>query len=190
MSFFLYLASASPRRAQLLEQLGIKYEIFPQDIDESINDGEDVTSFVSRLAREKAEQGKQNIKRDSDYPVLGADTIVTFDNHILGKPENTEQAINMLKLLSGQTHQVITAIQLCNKKHSYSAINKSEVVFRKITEQEINGYCQTGEPLDKAGSYAIQGLAAKFIANINGSYSGIMGLPLYETSQLIERFKY
>lgn len=192
MSFFLYLASASPRRAKLLKQIEVSFEIFPQDIDETIQVNEDAKSFVTRLAREKSEQGlktiNRNILKPENAPVLGSDTIVTLEQHILGKPENKDDAIDMLKLLSGQTHQVITALHLCNKESSRSAINSSEVTFKTLSEDEIIKYCHSGEPMDKAGSYGIQGIAAKFISNINGSYSGIMGLPLFETNQLIEQF--
>ena len=189
MSFFLFLASASPRRAQLLEQIEVNYQVFPQDIDETFHTNENVINFVQRLAKEKAEQGRRTIARNSEQPVLGADTIVTLGQHVLGKPKDFEQAVSMLKLLSGKTHQVMTAIHLCNDTKSYSAINVSDVVFREISDNEIYDYCKTGEPMDKAGSYAIQGLGAQFIANINGSYSGIMGLPLFETSQLIDKYK-
>jgi len=178
------LASASPRRRELLDQIKVSYTVHAVDIDESHMAGETSQQFVKRLALEKAQAGYL------DYPVrpaLGSDTIVVFEQHILGKPENQQMAFEMLKLLSGKTHQVMTAVAICNGETEHCVLSISEVEFNTLNEQQINDYWNTGEPADKAGGYAIQGIAAQFIKNIKGSYSGIMGLPLFETAQLLER---
>jgi len=178
------LASASPRRRELLDQIQVSYTVHSVDIDESHIAGEMPQQFVKRLALEKARTGYL------DYPVrpaLGSDTIVVFEQHILGKPESQKMAFEMLHLLSGKTHQVMTAVAICNGETEHCALSMSEVEFNKLSEQQIAAYWHTGEPADKAGGYGIQGIAAQFIKNIKGSYSGIMGLPLFETAQLLER---
>ena len=183
--FQITLASASPRRAELLDQIQIKYKLLPVNIDESRHADEQPKEFVRRLALEKAQAG---YKKYPHQPALGSDTIVVTEGQILGKPENQKQACNMLQLLSGRTHFVMTAVALCNNEIEKCEINISEVDFIELNNQQIESYWLTGEPIDKAGGYAIQGLAAQFIKNINGSYSGVMGLPLYETSQLLKQF--
>ena len=176
------LASASPRRRELLDQIQLSYSVHPVNIDESHIAGESAEQFVSRLAREKAQAG---FKLYPQRPALGSDTIVISEQKILGKPENRQQGIAMLESLSGTTHQVMTAVAICSEKVERCLISCSEVEFAPLSAQQIEAYWETGEPLDKAGGYAVQGIAAQFIKNIKGSYSGIMGLPLYETTALL-----
>lgn len=188
----LYLASQSPRRRELLSQVGISFTVLSVQVDETVKSNEIAEDYVLRLAKEKALAGwkseKQNIKA-----VLGSDTAVVIDGKILGKPENREEAKNMLRLLSGKTHQVMTAVALAAnaKSHSQvelnSVINVNDVTFKILSNTEIEQYIDTGEGDDKAGSYAIQGLAAAFITHLSGSYSGVMGLPLYETVELLHK---
>jgi len=178
------LASASARRRELLDQIQVSYSVHPVDIDESHIAGETAEQFVTRLAIQKAQAG---FKENPHQPALGSDTIVVFEKHILGKPENQQMAFEMLSMLSGNTHKVMTAVAICNGEAEHCALSVSEVEFSQLTDQQINAYWQTGEPEDKAGGYAIQGMAAQFIKNIKGSYSGVMGLPLFETAQLLEQ---
>jgi len=178
------LASASPRRRELLDQIQVSYIVNPVDIDESHIAGETSQQYVKRLALEKAQAG---YLIHPERPALGSDTIVVFEQHILGKPENQQMAFEMLNLLSGKTHQVMTAVAICNGETEHCALSISEVEFKQLSEQQMAAYWHTGEPADKAGGYGIQGIAAQFIKNIKGSYSGIMGLPLFETAQLLER---
>lgn len=177
------LASASPRRQELLDQIQLSYEVLPVDIDESPVAGETAQQLVKRLAIEKARSGYE--KRPY-RPALGSDTIVIMGKQILGKPRDREMAIEMLTMLSGQTHQVMTAVAICTADDQWCLLNSSEVEFDELSQQQIEAYWETGEPQDKAGAYAVQGIAAEFIKNINGSYSGIMGLPLFETTKLIK----
>lgn len=181
------LASASPRRRELLEQIGITVIVQAVDIDESRKQGETVKEYVQRLAMEKAECGFATIKNIQKLPVLGADTIVEIDGIVLGKPESRQQAKEMLQQLSGQKHAVHTSVAIVTEDKKIIDTSSSLVVFNKLDEQEIEDYVATGEADDKAGSYAIQGLAAQFVKNINGSFSGVMGLPLFETVQLLKR---
>ncbi len=181
------LASASPRRRELLEQIGITVIVQAVDIDESRKQGETVKEYVQRLAMEKAECGFATIKNIQKLPVLGADTIVEIDGIVLGKPESRQQAKEMLQQLSGQKHAVHTSVAIVTEDKKIIDTSSSLVVFNKLDEQEIEYYVATGEADDKAGSYAIQGLAAQFVKNINGSFSGVMGLPLFETVQLLKR---
>jgi septum formation protein len=186
MSTKIYLASASPRRRQLLSQLDVAFEQFATDIDESQVEGETVEAFVCRLAEEKALAGV--VIAEQDYPVLGSDTIVVLNGQVLGKPTDQSDAISTLTALSGQTHQVMTAIAFANKSKVKSMLVTTEVTFKHLSQQEINDYCATKEPLDKAGSYGIQGGAGRFVTNLNGSYFAVMGLPLYETEKLLNEF--
>ncbi|MDH5734896.1 MAG: Maf-like protein [Gammaproteobacteria bacterium] len=180
------LASASPRRQALLDQIGVSYQVLPVDIDETVKPGESAEDCVIRLALEKAVTGLN--KSETKLPVLGSDTIILLNKQILGKPENRMHAIQMLSSLSGQSHQVLTAVAMVtNQKREY-LVSKSNVYFRELTENEIQAYWESGEPVDKAGAYAIQGLAAQFIERLDGSYSGVMGLPLFETAQLLKTF--
>ena len=185
-SFDIYLASASPRRRELLEQIGVTYRLLPVEVDETPLQSESPEEYVSRLALEKARTGWQQLDNQDKKPVLGADTAVVINNEILGKPENEEHAITMLVALSGQTHRVLSGIALVAENQQKVCINTSLVTFRDLSKAECEAYWHTGEPVDKAGSYAIQGRAAMFISNLSGSYSGVMGLPLYETAELLQ----
>lgn len=176
------LASASPRRQELLKQIKIHHQVQPIDINETPKFNELPANYVLRLAVEKATACKQQF--NPNLPILAADTSVIFNNKILGKPKNEADAKSMLGELSGNTHQVFTAIALFGKE-LHSALSITEVTFKKLTDAQIHTYWQSGESIDKAGSYAIQGIASVFIERINGSFSGVMGLPLFETAQLL-----
>jgi septum formation protein len=183
----LVLASASPRRKALLQQqVGVEFEVRPVDMDESMRAGEGVLKHVQRLALEKARLGyTQAALQANDLAVLAADTVVEVDGEVLGKPENAGQAAAFLARLSGKKHKVHTAVAIVTANRELSALSSSEVEFAQLTGSQINAYVATGEPMDKAGAYAIQGLAARFVVNLNGSYSGVMGLPVYETANLL-----
>ena len=183
----IWLASQSPRRRELLRQIGVDFELLPVDIDETPLAGETPEACVQRLALEKARAGRAGQSAASALPVMGADTIVVAGDAVLGKPANRGAAIDMLQLLSGSTHRVITAVALAGD-HEAVCMHTSHVTFRTLTARECEAYWETGEPLDKAGAYAIQGLAAMFITRLEGSYSGVMGLPLYETAALLQEF--
>ncbi|MCK5394356.1 MAG: septum formation inhibitor Maf [Gammaproteobacteria bacterium] len=187
MSAQIILASASPRRFELLEQIGVRAFVQSVDIDESQKQDEPVMTYVQRLAMEKAQIGFETIENGQKLPVLGSDTIVVIDEVVLGKPRNRQQAKNMLQLLSGKKHTVHTSVAIVTYKEKLIATSSTQVQFKVLDEQEIDSYLATGEADDKAGSYAIQGGAAQFISNINGSFSGVMGLPLYETVQLLKQ---
>ncbi|MBL1142075.1 MAG: septum formation inhibitor Maf [Proteobacteria bacterium] len=176
------LASRSPRRRELLEQIGIAYEVINIDIDESWNQMEMPEDYVCRIAIEKARAGKAQL--NNDLPVLAADTAVVLDGRILGKAENRNDAIAMLEKLSGKTHEVLSAVTVINSRER-TKVNTSKVTFKSLKKEEIEHYCDTEEPIGKAGGYAIQGKAAIFIERLEGSYSGVMGLPLFETQQLL-----
>jgi len=180
----LILASSSPRRRELLDQIQVSYKALPVNIDESHIPDESAEQYVKRLATEKAEAG---YAKNPHCIVLGSDTIVLIGSTILGKPENKEHGIEMLSLLSGNTHQVITAVAVHSSDYKACVMSLSEVEFAELTAQQIEAYWQTGEPEDKAGAYGVQGIAAQFIKRIVGSYSSIMGLPLFETAQLLEK---
>ena len=184
MTTQLILASASPRRAELLDQLHLNYKVKAVDIDESPRKNESALIYVQRIAAEKS--GVCQALDDSDLPILSADTAVVLDNLIMGKPENQQHAREMLQQLSGKTHQVYTAISLRGSQH-WQAVNVSDVTFRVIYADEMRAYWQTQEPADKAGGYAIQGLGSIFIKSINGSFSAVMGLPLFETAELLAK---
>ena len=181
------LASSSPRRVELLAQIGVRVIVQAVDIDESQKLGEPVLDFVQRLAMEKAKRGLETIEYKQKLPVLGADTVVEVNGEILGKPENRQHAKNMLQKLSGRKHTVHTSVAIVTEEKQLIDTSSSQVHFRKLEDLEIDRYLETGEADDKAGSYAVQGIAAQFIKNINGSFSGIMGLPLYETAQLLKQ---
>jgi len=182
----IYLASNSPRRAELLEQIAVSFSLVKASIEEKIKEGESAEDYVLRLAFEKAQAGFENSERMK--PALGADTIVVIDQKILEKPADQGHAKKMLQLLSGRTHQVFTAIALVDSCHSKTCLVKTDVSFKVLSEQEIAEYWLTGEPQDKAAGYGIQGIAGKFVTKISGSYSAVVGLPLYETEQLIKEF--
>ncbi|MDT4332883.1 Maf family protein [Methylomonas sp. MED-D] len=182
MSPQIILASASPRRSELLKQIGVRHRVVSVDIDEAPLPHEAPDAYVARVAAEKSEACR--LVDRSGLPILAADTSVILDGRILGKPADLQHAIEMLSRLSGRTHQVFSAVSLRGDRH-WQAISVSEVRFRPLSHQEIVAYWQTGEPCDKAGAYAIQGLAVTFIESMAGSFSGVMGLPLFETAQLL-----
>ena len=181
----IYLASASPRRSALLAQIGVAHQVAPVAIDESVASAEAPETYVTRLAALKAETLWRRLTEPDRLPVLGSDTTVVVDNSILGKPADEDECVHMLQLLSGRTHQVHTAVALRSAAGSDVRLSVSEVTFRELSMTEMRGYWRSGEPADKAGGYAVQGRAAVFISRIAGSYSAIMGLPLFETAQLL-----
>ena len=185
----LYLASSSPRRKELLSEIGVQFEVISQSVDESLKIEESPASYVMRLAQNKAEAGRDVLPGENLVPVLGADTIVVCQGEILGKPVNEADAKRMLSLLSGQWHEVLTAVCLTNGNKSKIITSKSRVKFRTLSEEEIELYWLSGEPQDKAGSYAIQGLGGIFVERLEGSYSGVVGLPIYETAELLKTFE-
>jgi septum formation protein len=185
-----YLASRSPRRRELLTQVGYQYAELPAgaaDVDETPHAGEPPADYVLRVACEKAAAGWRAVIASgvAALPVLTADTTVVVEGEIVGKPDDTAHAGVMLRRLSGRAHQVLTAVALASGAGVATRLSTSTVEFRDITAAEIERYVSSGEPLDKAGAYAIQGRAAIFVKTINGSYSGIMGLPLFETAELL-----
>lgn len=186
MAAQIYLASASPRRRDLLRQIGVECQVSPVDVDEAPHPGEAPAEYVLRLALAKARAGHEAVRRLAPLPVLAADTAVTLDNEILGKPRDRQHALFMMRRLSGRSHKVLTAVALIDGEAS-SRLSVSSVTFRPVSDQEILAYWNTGEPADKAGGYAVQGLAAAFIARLEGSYSGVMGLPLFETAELLQQ---
>mgnify|MGYP006176135489 CR=1 FL=1 len=186
------LASASPRRRELLAQLGVHFELVKADVDETQHPGELATDYVLRLAISKAQAGlavqiSTAPKADSVLPVLGADTIVVVDGEVLGKPKDQSDFLRMMRLLSGRQHQVYTAIALVSRDKVLSDTVKTDVWFSELTETQMLDYWHSGEPADKAGGYGIQGLASRFIPKIAGSYFAVVGLPLYETDQLLQQ---
>jgi septum formation protein len=184
---FLYLASASPRRSELLTQLGLRFEVLPVDLDESVKIGETGADYVRRLALQKARQAWAMLE-PADAPVLAADTAVVVDDDIFGKPSGRDDAIRMLTALSGRVHEVLTAVTALDGAKEASRLSRTRVRFQSISKAQMINYWQTGEPADKAGAYAIQGLGAVFTEEIHGSYSGVMGLPLFETAHLLTEF--
>lgn len=186
----IYLASQSPRRRELLQQIGIKFRVLVPNVNEVALPRESPTEYVERIARIKAEAARARVveRRMQRYPVLAADTAVILGRRILGKPQSDAEAASMLLSLSGRTHQVITAVAMAFEGKLKVTRSESAVTFRRLAPDEIAQYVASGEPHDKAGAYAIQGLAAAFISRIEGSYSGVMGLPLFETSRLLKSF--
>ncbi|MBU5925070.1 Maf family protein [Enterobacter sichuanensis] len=182
----LYLASGSPRRQELLTQLGVSFERIVTGIEEKRAEGESAQQYVSRLAREKAQAGVASVPRD--LPVLGADTIVILNGEVLEKPCDASHAARMLRKMSGQTHQVMTAVALADRQHVLDCLVVTDVTFRVLTDDEIAAYIASGEPMDKAGAYGIQGLGGCFVRKINGSYHAVVGLPLVETYELLSNF--
>lgn len=176
------LASASPRRAELLRQIGLSFQVRPANIDETPEPGEPAGAYVERLAREKALAVAAGA---SSALVLGSDTSVVLDGRILGKPSTPEEAQEMLQQLSGNCHQVMTAVALARAGRCESRLVVTDVRFRRLSDGEIRAYIASGEPMDKAGSYGIQGLGGIFVENIGGSYSAVVGLPLLETANLL-----
>jgi septum formation protein len=195
----IYLASRSPRRRELLAQVGVRYHLLlfrsrpdsPPDVDESILQNEQPDTYVERVARAKAQAGWRLLRlRNLPFaPVLAADTTVALDGQMLGKPADRKEAAEMLAALSGRRHDVFTAVALMRDERIDSAVSRSEVQFKQLSPEDIAQYIATGECDDKAGAYAIQGRAARFIMELRGSYSGVMGLPLFETSQLLDKLR-
>jgi len=193
----LYLASRSPRRQALLRQLDLEFETLllreavgrPRDVVEEAQDAEPPLHYVERIARTKAQVGWQRMqdRKLAERPVLGADTEVVLDGEVFGKPRDAEDAIRMIRRLSGRTHQVLTAVAVRFRETTEVDVSVSKVTLRRLAVAEIERYVATREPLDKAGAYAVQGRAAAFVARIEGSYTGIVGLPLYETAGLLTR---
>jgi septum formation protein len=181
----LILASASPRRRELLTQAGFSFEVRPAHVNEDVRGGEDPVAYVTRLAREKAEVVFGALS-DADALVLGADTTVTLDGQILGKPVDEADARRMLGLLAGRTHRVITGVAVVSAQRTEVAAEITAVRFREISEEEIAAYVASGEPMDKAGAYGIQGLAAKWIPRIEGCYFNVVGLPLALVSTMLD----
>lgn len=187
----LYLASASPRRRELLEQIGLSYQVLlvpaPPGEDEPRHAGEHAADYVTRTAREKAERGEHHVRAHAmaALPVLAADTTVILEGDVLGKPSDRNDAAAILERLSGNVHHVHTAVALYASGRLHEAVSVTEVRMRALTSDDIQRYCDSNEPYGKAGAYGIQGLAGTFIERISGSYTGVMGLPLYETSLLL-----
>ncbi len=184
----LYLASGSPRRRELLTQIGVPFLSQVVPIDENPLPDEPPVAYVERLARAKAQAGLAALSQPLDAVVLGADTAVVLDGRILGKPADAAEAQATLTALSGRSHQVLTAVALASSTRVAVRVVSSQVSFRPLRAEEIAAYWASGEPQDKAGSYAIQGLAAVFVSQLQGSYSAVVGLPLCETAELLEEF--
>ena len=185
----IYLASRSPRRAELLQQIGLNFTVLPSDIDETPLLNELSHEYVVRLAAEKAQACFAKLQMDQAdlYPVLAADTTVSVDGRILGKPQDDADAVQMLSSLAGRWHEVHTGIAVATTTGVKTAISTTRVEMPKLSDEKILAYVATGEPSDKAGAYGIQGLASTIIKRIEGSYSGVMGLPIYETAMLLEQ---
>ena len=186
----IYLASQSPRRAELLQQIGVSFHRLAGEIDETPVPGEAPADYVLRMAREKATSGWQELLTQ-DYPkmpLLAADTTVVCNDRILGKPQDSNDARRMLAMLSAKTHQVMTAVAVTDGRQLQSELSVTEVVFNDLSEQLIDDYIASGEPVDKAGAYGIQGYGAVLVASLSGSYSGVVGLPLMETARLLAQF--
>lgn len=187
ISLPLVLASGSPRRKELLSQLGYTFDVVKPDVDESQQDSESPQDYVVRLSRDKALRGQTLCKEPSI--VLGSDTIVVVDDVVLEKPNDLADSRRMLTKLAARKHQVMTAVTVATQNTIKSKLVITDVWFKEISEQEIVRYWQSGEPCDKAGSYAIQGTGGRFVTRIEGSYHAVVGLPLYETEQLLHEFK-
>ena len=193
----LYLASGSPRRQELMQQLNLQFEVIQAPMEEAVLPNESPEAYVKRIAVEKAQAGyvkacagRSGMQAGKGVWVVGGDTAVIFEQQIFGKPKSEMDAKRMLSVLSGQTHQVLSSLAIVHNNQVFSAINSTLVTFKPLAEAEINQYWLSGEPLGKAGAYAIQGLGAKFIKTIQGSYSGVMGLPLFELDQLLTESGY
>lgn len=184
--YHLVLASASPRRKALLTQLGYTFDIIVSNVEEKRCESETPYQYVERLSLDKARAG---LEQSADNAlVIGSDTIIAFNETVLEKPQDFADAQRMLRMLSGQVHQVMTAVTVMSAQQHYSQVIVTDVWFSSLSDTDILAYWQTGEPCDKAGSYAIQGLGGRFVTRIEGSYYAVVGLPLYETDQLIKKF--
>lgn len=184
--FSLYLASGSPRRHELLTLLGVPFEVILTHTEEQRQEGETAESYVRRLAQDKARAGVSQVVEDR--PVLGADTIVVLNGQVLEKPRDEVHAAQMLAALSGKQHQVMTAVALADRHNVLCQLVVTDVTFRPLSQQDIRDYIATGEPMDKAGAYGIQGKGGCFVRTITGSYHAVMGLPLVETHELLSHF--
>lgn len=186
----IYLASLSPRRAELLRQIGVDFVPLAGEIDETPCPGELPADYVQRMAQEKASAGWQRMLASGvkKRPLLAADTTVVYQGEVLGKPANEQDARRILSLLSGDTHQVMTAVAITDGQQFRTELSVTDVVFKELSDQLIEDYIASGEPADKAGAYGIQGYGAVLVAGISGSYSGVVGLPLMETAQLLAHF--
>jgi septum formation protein len=196
----IYLASQSPRRRELLKQIGVHYEVLllrnglrrEIGVDETPHDGEAPVDYVQRVCRDKALAGWETLELREQplHPVLAADTTVTLDGHIIGKPDDNEHAAEILRMLSGRQHQVLTAIAVIYGKRLETRLSTTTITFDTLSEERIRRYLLIGEAHDKAGAYGIQGHAGAFVKHIDGSYTGVMGLPLHETVELLKLFGY
>ncbi|MGV3001186.1 Maf family protein [Vibrio sp.] len=186
-----YLASGSPRRKELLTQLGYQFNIVVPNIEEQKQPSESPVDYVKRLSREKAQAGVKlisSMSEASELPVLGADTIVIVDDHVLEKPNDYADCLRMLQALSNRQHQVMTSVTVATSTEYHTKVVITDVWFKSLTEQDIETYWQTGEPCDKAGGYGIQGIGGRFVSRIDGSFHAVMGLPLYETDELLKQY--
>lgn len=184
----IYLASKSPRRAELLRQIGVGFKVLQTDIDESQLVNESVRDYVCRIAKTKVLCCEQNLADDMErLPILGADTIISIDGNIVGKPVDSNDCCSILTRLSARRHQVLSAVAMGYQGHVDLKVSVNHVTFRALQKSEILSYCADREPMDKAGAYAIQGKAAIFIEHMEGSYSSVMGLPLFETAELLRQ---
>lgn len=185
----LFLASQSPRRSELLSQLALDFDVLDVEIPEQREPAEPAIDYVSRVAREKAGAGLLQVVAVPNAIVIGADTEVVLDDEVFGKPVDAVDAARMLRRLSGRVHRVVSVVWAVSASDEKHAVCESEVEFSELTDAQIHGYVATGEPFGKAGAYAIQGRAAAFIRRLDGSYSGVMGLPLHETAALLRHFE-
>ena len=190
MNKTIYLASNSPRRWEILQQLGLNLLRIEGEIDETPYENEEAKSYCLRIAeaKNKAAQAVHFTQNLADYPILTADTTVSIYNQILGKPKDKDDAYRMLKLLSGKTHQVFTAVCISYQGKQFSVLQTSDVTFKTLPDQEIHAYIETGDPMDKAGAYGIQGLGGIFVQHLSGSFTGVMGLPVAETAELLRQY--
>lgn len=188
MSAQLYLASRSPRRQELLRQVGVRFEVVEADIDERRQPGQSPADYAVAMALAKARAGRDAARTAGSLPVLGADTDVVVDDEILGKPRGRDEALGMLARLAQRTHQVYSGVAVVAGDRAETALSVTRVTFGAITPAQAAAYWDSGEPADKAGAYGIQGRGARFVREIHGSYSGVVGLPLYETLELLRRF--
>lgn len=188
----LYLASTSPRRHALLTQLGYRIQTLAASIDETAHVDETADVYVYRMAQEKNHAARIQHQKDilSDIPIISADTTVSLKGQILGKPESPEHAFELLSALSGQVHQVLTSVCVHFRGQDFIGVQSSDVHFKTLSPDDIHAYIQTGEPMDKAGAYGIQGIAGAFVAHLSGSFTGVMGLPIFETVALLRECGY
>ena len=188
MTAQLYLASTSPRRSELLQQIGVNFETLQVDVDETLLTQEAAADYVQRLALAKARAGLEVVADNRNAVILGGDTAVVYDGRIFGKPVGREQAWMMLETLSGETHQVYSAVSAVNNDQQLTRLTVTNVTFHNLSAQQQQAYWETGEPEGKAGAYAVQGFGAVFVASIAGSYTGVVGLPVAETAELLGCF--